>query len=255
MDLKKKQLRISITSICNMKCVYCHNEGNKDISSLTKNQVKEIVDKYTNVDSIRITGGEPLISPYIEDICKMLTEEYKIKVEINTNGIEIEKIIKLINKGWVKKIVVGLDYFDKKISKNSQFGKSSEEIKNNILLIKNLNCEVCIDAVYNEEDDSTENIIKWALDKDIQVRVIEIAKNRVDDEYSNKYMLFENKVISKIDLNWQLDDEMKEWFGIKNNKTMIKFYHSLCRLNACEICAKLPLRITSRGKIKSCLWD
>ena len=75
MDLKKKQLRISITSICNMKCVYCHNEGNKDISSLTKNQVKEIVDKYTNVDSIRITGGEPLISPYIEDICKMLTEE------------------------------------------------------------------------------------------------------------------------------------------------------------------------------------
>ena len=29
LQLPKNEYRISITSGCNMKCVYCHNEGNK----------------------------------------------------------------------------------------------------------------------------------------------------------------------------------------------------------------------------------
>ena len=44
MNLAKNELRISITAACNMKCVYCHNEGNTKMAMLTKEQIREIVE-------------------------------------------------------------------------------------------------------------------------------------------------------------------------------------------------------------------
>ena len=103
MELAKNELRISITAACNMKCVYCHNEGNTKMAMITKEQIREIVEesKDFGIKKIRITGGEPLVSPYVEEICQMLTEEYGISVEMNTNGIVIEKLLRMIKKGWL----------------------------------------------------------------------------------------------------------------------------------------------------------
>ena len=44
MKLAKNELRISITAACNMKCVYCHKEGNTKMAILTKEQIREIVE-------------------------------------------------------------------------------------------------------------------------------------------------------------------------------------------------------------------
>lgn len=106
MELAKNELRISITAACNMKCVYCHNEGNTKMAILSKEQIRKIVEacKGMNLKKIRLTGGEPLTAPEVIDICKMLTEEYNIEVEMNTNGIEIEKLMTIINNNWIKKL-------------------------------------------------------------------------------------------------------------------------------------------------------
>ena len=91
----------------------------------------------------------------------------------------------------VKKVVIGMDYFDKEISKNSPVGKSSAIIKNNILEIKKTGCEVRIATVYNDDDDddeNTENIVRWAVDNDIGVRVLEIVREETDEEYSKRFI-------------------------------------------------------------------
>ena len=76
MKLAKNELRISITAACNMKCVYCHNEGNTKMAMLTKEQIREIVEasKDFELKKIRITGGEPLVSPYVEEICQFFAD-------------------------------------------------------------------------------------------------------------------------------------------------------------------------------------
>lgn len=217
MELAKNELRISITAACNMKCVYCHNEGNTKMAILTKEQIRKIVEasKDFGLKKIRITGGEPLVSPYVEEICQMLTEEYGISVEMNTNGIEIEKLLGIIKKGWLKKVVIGMDYFDKEISKNSPVGKSSDTIKNNILEIKKTGCEVRIATVYND-DENTENIVKWAVDNDIGVRVLEIVREEIDEEYSKRYINLQKKIANDIELNWHIDSVMEELNGAKD---------------------------------------
>lgn len=42
MKLAKNELRISITAACNMKCVYCHNEGNTKWQCLQKNKLEKL---------------------------------------------------------------------------------------------------------------------------------------------------------------------------------------------------------------------
>lgn len=182
----------------------------------------------------------------------MLTEEYRISVEMNTNGIEIEKLLGIIKKGWLKKVVIGMDYFDKEISKNSPVGKSSDTIKNNILEIKKTGCEVRIATVYND-DENTENIVKWAVDNDIGVRVLEIVREEIDEEYSKRYINLQKKIANDIELNWHIDSVMEELNGDKDGKVLVKFYHSLCRLGLCNICKKVPFRITSSGIARPCI--
>ena len=189
----------------------------------------------------------------MEEICQMLTEEYGISVEMNTNGIEIEKLFRMIKKGWLKKVVIGMDYFDKEVSKNSPVGKSSAIIKNNILEIKKMGCEVRIATVYNDDDENTENIVQWAIDNDIGVRVLEIVKEETDEEYSKRYMNLQEKIATDIELDWHIDSVMEELNGAKNGKVLVKFYHSLCRLGLCSICKKVPFRITSGGIARPCI--
>lgn len=255
MELAKNELRISITAACNMKCVYCHNEGNTKMANLTKEQVRKIVEGCNGLGlrKIRITGGEPLVSPEVEDICQMLTEEYGISVEMNTNGIEIEKLMDMISKGWVKKVVVGMDYFDKSISKNSPVGESSKVIRENILRIKRTGCEIRVATVYNGEDSNTEKIIKWAVDNGIGIRVLEIVREKTDEKYSEKYMNLQKTISSKINLDWHIDEKLEELNGAKDGKVLVKFYHSLCRLGLCNICKKIPFRITSSGIARPCI--
>ena len=43
LEIPRNQYRMSIISSCNMKCTYCHNEGNKTISMLKIEDIEKII--------------------------------------------------------------------------------------------------------------------------------------------------------------------------------------------------------------------
>lgn len=43
LEIPRNQYRMSIISSCNMKCVYCHNEGNNSISMLKIEDIEKII--------------------------------------------------------------------------------------------------------------------------------------------------------------------------------------------------------------------
>ena len=179
LQLPKNEYRISITSGCNMKCVYCHNEGNKVINQLSKDDIEELIKNSYDLglEQVRLTGGEPLIHKEIFDICQMLAEKYHLKVGINTNIIEIDKLMYMIEKGWIYRVVVGLDYFDAPISKQSPIGISSKQaLENKVKQDKMV-------AQYKEMSDSMEaqvNEIKSQVD---------ILKTKLEEARSKQAML------------------------------------------------------------------
>ena len=252
--LPKNEFRISIISSCNMRCVYCHNEGNKKLSMLSIDDIKKIIDSAYDLGmkSVRLTGGEPLIHPQILEICKMLSEEYGLKVGINTNCIEIEKILNLIENGWIDRVIVGLDFYDKSVSKQSPIGKSSKEILENILKIKNKGCDVSISNVYNGDYNNIYNLVNWCQQNNIRIKIIELIKNEIYESSDSDYIKLRDSIIK--DFNFEVKiDELEEYNCYKNNKKIISFFPSLCRLRRCDLCKKIHLRITSEGNIKQCI--
>ncbi|WP_096388978.1 GTP 3',8-cyclase MoaA [Halopenitus persicus] len=87
-------VRISLTDRCNFDCVYCHNEGLGDTRGPmepSENEMAaddivrflEVVEGY-GVDSVKFTGGEPMLREDLEEIIRRTPDS--MEVSMTTNG-------------------------------------------------------------------------------------------------------------------------------------------------------------------------
>lgn len=253
-------LRVSITSDCNMRCFYCHNEGqgifvNKFMTIEALRSIVMMGIKF-GVSKVRLTGGEPSLHPELIEMINMLKKDLVVRnVGINTNGMMLDS--HLLNKLVESKLdvmVVGLDYFDSAISKNSPIGKSSEEIINNITIAKRMGLVVQIASVY---DGSNLNdivcLVKWCKDNNILFKVLELSDNNVVSKTSIKFVDLIKLLCKNFGLRLGKTMALNEIFGIHNNGSKILFFHSHCRIRECYECSQIHMRVTVNGNAKPCI--
>lgn len=255
MKIPRNQYRISIISACNMKCVYCHNEGNIKYNKLSKEDIEKIIinSKEFDLKEIRLTGGDPMIHPDIIEICKMIKDKYGLKIGINTNCVKYDDLLYLSKNNYIDRIVVGLDYFDGNISKNSPIGIPSRIILSRIKELSNYVRDISIDIVYFDNENDIYNIIDWGIKNKIRIKVIEIVKNEICNTSSKEYLELMEKIINKFKLHTKYD-ENGELNGYINNDLIVSFFWSLCRMRKCDICKKIQLRINCEGIAKPCIF-
>lgn len=260
LSIPSGELRISIVAGCDMRCWYCHNEGQGDFTSqkLSIEQIDEIVGlgKRFGISKVRLTGGEPLIHPRIFDILDMIKVKHQIRnVGINTNGTKLDALksakLKELN---IDNVVVGLDYFDEKISKDSPVGKSSKQIRENILVAHGLGLNVQVATVCSESSiDNITNMVSWCLSNNILIKLLEVSDEKVATE-SSPYFLNVIKVVSKkFSLRLGKTVATNETYGINDNGSKVLFFHSHCKVRQCHECSLMHMRITSSGYAKPCI--
>lgn len=91
---------IEITNSCNMRCKHCMNWSveNSNEGFGKENILKLIKDLYdNNTEEIYISGGEPLLYPYIDDAI-LYANSLGIKVTLATNALEVSKHLETIKK-------------------------------------------------------------------------------------------------------------------------------------------------------------
>ncbi|MDR0992842.1 MAG: putative 7-carboxy-7-deazaguanine synthase QueE [Ruminococcus sp.] len=74
---------------CNMSCAYCDTKwANSPETVGEEMSAAEILSyiKETGVKRVTITGGEPLLASYIDELLRLLSSENTLSVEIETNG-------------------------------------------------------------------------------------------------------------------------------------------------------------------------
>ncbi|QDX40919.1 GTP 3',8-cyclase MoaA [Salarchaeum sp. JOR-1] len=87
-------VRVSLTDRCNFDCVYCHNEGlgdtrgpmdarDHEMSADDVVRFLEVAAEY-DVDSVKFTGGEPMLRDDLEDIIRRTPNS--MEVSMTTNG-------------------------------------------------------------------------------------------------------------------------------------------------------------------------
>ena len=113
-----RKLRISLTDRCNMRCMYCMPPGdvqwfqNEDILGYA--EIIRLVSILANfgIEKIRLTGGEPLLRPKLEDLIIPLTRIIGIKsISMTTNGLLLGDKVRLLKDAGLESVNISLDSF------------------------------------------------------------------------------------------------------------------------------------------------
>jgi cyclic pyranopterin phosphate synthase len=111
-----RNLRISVTDRCNLRCQYCMPEEHygwlprSDI--LDFEEISVLVDCFARlgVDRIRLTGGEPLLRHDLSNLVRMLAAKPALRdLALTTNGILLPEHAAALAAAGLHRVTVSLD--------------------------------------------------------------------------------------------------------------------------------------------------
>jgi len=112
-------LRVSLTDLCNLRCVYCMppegvvKRGHHDILSLE--EIAEIARAAASlgIKKIRLTGGEPLVRRGAAWLCRELAAIPGVEeLALTTNGILLPRMAEELRAAGVQRVNISLDTLD-----------------------------------------------------------------------------------------------------------------------------------------------
>jgi cyclic pyranopterin phosphate synthase len=108
-------LRISVTDRCNLRCTYCSDGEiphlrHQDILSYEEIERVTRVAAELGVSHVRLTGGEPLVRPYVSNLIELLTAVPGIEdISLTTNGTLLKDQAEKLKAAGLKRINISLD--------------------------------------------------------------------------------------------------------------------------------------------------
>lgn len=113
-----KKLRISVTDRCNMQCMYCMPKGKvqwfneEDVLNYDEITRFATILAGLGIERIRLTGGEPLLRPKLENLIISLAKIGSIKsLSMTTNGLLLVDKVKQLRDAGLGSINISLDSF------------------------------------------------------------------------------------------------------------------------------------------------
>lgn len=178
------QLFIRFTK-CNLNCKYCDTDFKTDLKEYSvENLIKEI-EKYKNIHSISLTGGEPLLE--IEFLKEFLPKTNK-KIYLETNGTLYKNLGEIIN-------YTDIISMDIKLSSTTNM-KGMFDIHEEFIKIAVENKKEIFAKVVFDEKITTDEIIKTIqLTKKYNIEII--LQPKMDGDYLKISTDFINKTFYK----------------------------------------------------------
>jgi cyclic pyranopterin phosphate synthase len=110
-----RNLRISVTDRCNLRCSYCMPE--EDYVWLPREQIlnfeemSTLVDVFIGlgVDKIRLTGGEPLLRRDLPQLIRLLADKPLRDLALTTNGVLLADQAPALHAAGLHRVTVSLD--------------------------------------------------------------------------------------------------------------------------------------------------
>ncbi len=115
-----RNLRVSITDRCNLRCQYCMPEADyvwlprEDI--LHFEEIDRLVDQFLilGVDKVRLTGGEPLLRRDVSVLVERLAAKSGIRdLAMTTNAVLLAPIAADLKRAGLHRLTISLDTLDR----------------------------------------------------------------------------------------------------------------------------------------------
>jgi cyclic pyranopterin phosphate synthase len=260
-------LRISVTDRCNFRCVYCRSanpENHMAEHALLEWEEYERLARILvgmGIRKIRVTGGEPLVRPGVEDFIARLKALGVQDLSMTTNGhLLAERCDRLVAAG-LNRINISLDSLDRdkfeQITRTKTFDQVLEGIKAaqasplrpvkvNAVLVRGIN------------DGEVEAFAEFAREHDIVMRFIEFMPLDADRSWTREQVVTAAEIHRRISARWPLIPVIHE-----RSETARKYRFADGRGEIgliapvsnpfCGHCSRI--RLTADGKLRTCLFS
>ncbi len=255
-------LRISLTQRCNLRCVYCHREGQFPSSAMPEMSADEVV-RIAHVavslgmSRVKLTGGEPLLRSDILEIVRGIAMISGLRdLSMTTNGMRLFDLAEAVTKAGLKRININLPSLDAKTYSTVNGGDLGEVLNGVGAAVKagldpvKLNMLVLRDV--NNGDIS--KMIEFARQSQTILQLIELEPVNVNDDFYREYYFpldrFEEE-LKKQALEVQTRGDMQNRHIYTLPEVKVEVVHPIENTEFCARCTRL--RVTSDGKLKPCL--
>ncbi len=279
-------LRISVTDSCNFRCRYCmpeqgnqrtaslatdrspigpHSPFSRDGESLPLGQLAEIVGwlmRHAPIDRIKLTGGEPLMHPGLEELISRLARINGVReISMTTNGSLLSKRAAALKSAGLARVNVSLDSLDPERFAQLSRGAHLEHTLKGIdaaiaagLLPLKLNT-VLQRSTWKRD---VPQLLDFAAERGAEIRFIELMRTGTERSWC------ESEFVSVEEVKTGLRLEMAEVstpLALPARQTSVLWKGSHLKVGwipprsnpFCGSCERL--RVDSRGRVRRCLMD
>jgi len=260
-----RDLRISVTDRCNLRCTYCMPEEGMQwlprSELLTFEEIERVarlvVERF-GFDSIRLTGGEPTVRAHLPVLVAKLAA-LPVDLALTTNGATLGLIAHDLAHAGLTRINISLDSLRpervKAITRrdcldqvldgiDAALDAGLDPVKVNVVVVRGVN------------DDELVELATFGRDKGVTMRFIEFMPLDADDQWRREQVVARDEVVSTIDAVYPLEPivrghEPAERLRYRDGRGEIGVIASVSD-KFCASCDRV--RLTSDGNLRSCLF-
>jgi len=262
-------LRISVTDRCNQRCVYCRPREDCDFIDRAEILRYEEIERITRlfadcgIDSVRLTGGEPLVRRDVASLVTALARTQGIEqVALTTNGVLLESMAADLKAAGLARVNVSLDSLQaknyRKITGRDDLSRvlrgihraievGLQPVKINAVILRRINISQIL------------ALAALSIDLPVMVRFIEYCPTNGGTEPADDYVpysevrrMVEEKFGRLVDTVIVPGNGPASYFKISGSAGTIGFIAGRSTI-FCPSCNRI--RLTSDGRIKPCLYS
>ncbi len=254
-------LRLSVTDLCDLRCIYCMPEhgvpkrAHSEICSLEELCDMAAAAVSLGVRKVRITGGEPLVRRGVVSLCRMLRALPGLEeLCLTTNGVRLPELAAPLREAGVDRLNISLDTLrPERYRSITRIGELSSVLRGLDAAEAagfshtKLNC-VLMGGV---NDDEIEDFVRLTQARPLSVRFIELMPMGACAKWEKARFLPAGAVLDRVpELVPAGTDGVSRLYRIPGAAGTVGLIEPMSHA-FCAECSRI--RITADGKLKPCL--
>ena len=263
-----RDLRISITEKCSLRCTYCMPEqglpaiAREDLLSATEiARLVGIAVRDLGVHDIRFTGGEPLMRADLVEIIRLSSAVAgDASISMTTNGIGLDHRVRELVAAGLTRLNISLDTVDRdhfaRLTRRDRlpavFAGIQAAKEAGVTPLK-INAVLMRDTLAGAAD-----LLEWSLANGVRLRFIEQMPLDADEAWARDNMVDAAELLDVLGARFSLSQPHREdpsapaeeWI-VAGGPATVGIIASVTR-SFCEACDRT--RVTAEGTVRSCLF-